>query len=254
MKIIISPAKKLNEKEINFSKTATQPFFIEEAKKINAVLQKKSPENLSKLMGLSLKLSELNWERNQRFTTPFTIENSKPAVFLFMGDVYLGIDVATLPKEKLMQLQEKLRILSGLYGVLKPLDLIQPYRLEMGTQLAIEKNKNLYAFWQKKITAFFNDELNENEVFVNLASKEYFSAVDFKTLKTKNIITPHFKDFKNGQLKSISFFAKKARGLMTRYIIDNNANSLSDLLGFDYEGYQFSEKETKKENEPVFVR
>jgi cytoplasmic iron level regulating protein YaaA (DUF328/UPF0246 family) len=152
--------------------------------------------------------------------------------------VYTGLDAYSLPTEKVAILQDKLRILSGLYGVLKPLDLMQAYRLEMGTSIAIGSNKNLYEFWKKSVTDYLNSELNKDELFVNLASNEYFSAVDTKKLKVA-VITPEFKDYKDGKLKMISFFAKKARGLMVRYIIDTNAESVDDLKGFNYEGYAF---------------
>ena len=150
-------------------------------------------------------------------------------------------------------LQNTLRILSGMYGVLKPLDLMQPYRLEMGTNLTINKNKNLYQFWGDKVTEALNSELDESELFLNLASQEYFKVINTTLLKAP-IISPVFKDFKNGKLKIISFFAKKARGSMTRYSIDVNAKTLADIKGFDYDGYRFSKEHTQKENEPVFIR
>ena len=173
----------------------TQPDFLPEAEKLNTVLQKKSPKKLSELMSISDKLADLNWQRNQDFTTPFTPENARPAVFAFNGDVYTGLDAYNIPKEKLSILQDRLRILSGLYGVLKPLDLMQAYRLEMGTKLTVGKNKNLYEFWKKKVTAKLNEELSEDELFLNLASNEYFGAVDEKALKVP-VITPVFKDWK----------------------------------------------------------
>ena len=163
------------------------------------------------------------------------------------------MDVYTLPLEKINALQNSLRILSGLYGVLKPLDLIQPYRLEMGTKFPIGKKKNLYDFWKQKITTFINDELQENELFVNLASNEYFSAIDAKVLKTE-VITPQFKDFKNGTLKMISFYAKKARGMMVRYLLDKENVTAKTLLGFDHGGYAYSEEHTESPLSPVFIR
>ncbi|QLE01657.1 peroxide stress protein YaaA [Galbibacter sp. BG1] len=253
MKIVVSPAKSLDfETELPTDKY-TNPEFLKEAEQLNTVLQKKSPKKLSELMSISEKLADLNWQRNQDFTTPFTPKNSRPAIYAFNGDVYTGLDAYTIPQDKIDSLQEKLRILSGLYGVLKPLDLMQPYRLEMGTKLSIGKNKNLYEFWQKKITAKLNEELGKEELFLNLASNEYFGAVNEKELKVP-VITPVFKDWKNDKLKIISFYAKKARGSMVRYIIDTNAKTLEDLKGFDYDGYAFSEEHTKKKNELVFVR
>lgn len=204
-------------------------------------------------MGISEKLADLNWQRNQDFTAPFTPTNARPAVYAFNGDVYTGLEAYTIPKEKLDYLQEVLRILSGLYGVLKPLDLIQPYRLEMGTKLTVGRNKNLYEFWKRKITKQLNQELREDELFLNLASQEYFSAIDVKALKVP-VITIKFKDFKNGQYKSIMLFAKKARGLMVRYIIDTHAQTLDDIKGFNYEGYAFSETHSVNKNELIFIR
>jgi cytoplasmic iron level regulating protein YaaA (DUF328/UPF0246 family) len=203
-------------------------------------------------MDISAKLADLNWQRNQDWHLPFTAENARQAVYAFDGDVYTGLDVYTLPEAKVSVLQDKLRILSGLYGLLKPLDLMQAYRLEMGTTMPIGKNKNLYEFWKKTITKALNDELQKDELFLNLASNEYFSAVDAKMLKVP-VITPEFKDYKDGKLKMISFFAKKARGLMVRYIIDTNAETIDDLKGFNYEGYAF-DANLSKGNTLVFTR
>jgi uncharacterized protein len=252
MKIVISPAKSLNfEKELP-TQNYSEPSFLKEAATIQKTVQKKKPKQLSELMSISEKLAELNWQRNQDWTVPFTQENARPAVYAFDGDVYTGLDVYSLPIEKIEVLQSKLRILSGLYGLLKPLDLMQAYRLEMGTSITIGTNKNLYAFWKKKITASLNDELEKDELFVNLASNEYFSAVDTKTLKVP-VITPEFKDYKDGKLKMISFFAKKARGMMVRFIIDTNAETLDDLKGFNYEGYAF-DANLSSGNKLVFTR
>jgi Uncharacterized protein conserved in bacteria len=253
MKIVISPAKSLDfESEIPTS-TYSQPLFLEEAQKLNAILKKKRPKALSQLMSISDSLAQLNWERNQQFSLPFGPENARPAVFAFNGDVYQGLDAQTIPLEKLDKLQDTLRILSGLYGILKPLDLMQPYRLEMGTQLKVGRKKNLHEFWKKQLTDHLNQELEDGELFVNLASNEYFGAVDEKKLKVP-VITPIFKDWKNDQLKIISFFAKKARGSMVRYILDTDAKTLEDIKGFDYDGYLFSQEHTLKANEPVFIR
>ena len=252
MKIVISPAKSLNfEKEVPTS-TFSEPQFLKQAVTIQRTLKKKKPKALSKLMDISEKLAELNWQRNQEWQTPFTTANARPAVYAFDGDVYLGLDVYSLPQDKLEVLQDKLRILSGLYGLLKPLDLMQAYRLEMGTSMPIGKNKNLYEFWKKTITKTLNSELKKGELFINLASNEYFSAVDAKALKVP-VITPEFKDYKDGNLKMISFFAKKARGMMVRYIIDTNAETIDDLKGFNYEGYGF-DANLSKGNILVFTR
>lgn len=252
MKIVISPAKSLNfEKELPTQKYS-EPQFLKQAETIQRTLKKKKPKVLAQLMDISDKLAELNWQRNQDWQTPFTVENARPAVYAFDGDVYTGLDIYTLPEEKLDVLQSKLRILSGLYGLLQPLDLMQPYRLEMGTSITIGKNKSLYEFWKKTITKTLNSELQKGELFVNLASNEYFSAVDAKALKVP-VITPEFKDYKDGQLKMISFFAKKARGMMVRYILDTNAETIDDLKGFNYEGYAF-DVNLSSGNKLVFTR
>ena len=252
MKIVISPAKSLNFESPLPVQKHTDSLFLKEAETIQKTLKKKKPKQLMELMDISEKLADLNWERNQNWSLPFTAENARPAIYAFDGDVYTGLDAYTLPVEKLEVLQAKLRILSGLYGVLKPLDLMQPYRLEMGTSLPIGTKKNLYEFWKKKVTQSLNDELQEHELFINLASNEYFSAVDTKTLKA-SVVTPEFKDYKDGKLKMISFFAKKARGLMVRYIIDTNAETIDDLKQFNYEGYAF-DANLSKGNTLVFTR
>lgn len=252
MKIVISPAKSLNfEKELPISQF-TEPLFLKESRQIQQVLKQESPDDLSALMHISDKLANLNWERNQAWKTPFTSENARPAIYTFDGDVYTGLDAFTIPADKIPVLQDKLRILSGLYGFLKPLDLMQAYRLEMGTKLPIGEQKNLYEFWKTTITKALNKELENDELFVNLASNEYFSAVDTKALKVP-VITPDFKDYKDGKLKIISFFAKKARGMMVRYIIDTNAETIDDLKGFNYDGYQF-DANLSKGNNLIFTR
>jgi cytoplasmic iron level regulating protein YaaA (DUF328/UPF0246 family) len=252
MKIVISPAKSLNFEKQLPTEAYTKPIFLKESRQIQKVLKKESPKELSELMHISDKLADLNWKRNQDWTTPFSSQNARPAIYTFDGDVYTGLDAYSIPIEKLDVLQDSLRILSGLYGLLKPLDLMQAYRLEMGTKLPVEGNKNLYEFWKTSITDSLNKELKDGELFVNLASNEYFSAVDTKALKVP-VITPDFKDYKNGKLKIISFFAKKARGMMVRYIIDSDAKTIDDLKGFDYDGYQF-DANLSKGNHLVFTR
>jgi uncharacterized protein len=215
-------------------------------------LKKKSVKSLTNLMSISDQLGRLNYERNQEWNLPFNAENARPSIYAFSGDVYRGLDIYTLPKDKIERMQQTVRILSGLYGLLKPLDLIQPYRLEMGTKMTVGKNKNLYEFWKRKITEKLNEELQDGELFLNLASSEYFHAVDTKILKVP-VITPVFKEFKNGEYKMISIFAKLARGYMTRFILDTNAAALDDIKAFDYEGYHYSEH-LSKEGELVFIR
>ena len=254
MKIVISPAKTLDfESDLPISEHSI-PAFLTSAKKIHAVLKKKKPKDLMALMDISDKLADLNWQRNQMkgFGSKVANENSRQAVYAFKGDVYIGLDAYTIPQEKINELQKRLRILSGLYGVLKPLDLIQPYRLEMGTNLPIGDHKNLYEFWKPSVTKALNKELKKGELFINLASNEYFSAVDAKALKVP-VITPEFKDYKDGELKMISFFAKKARGMMVRYIIDTGAETIDDIKGFNYEGYAF-DANLSKGNKLVFTR
>ncbi len=252
MKIVISPAKSLDYESKLPTRKKSQPSFLEHSEVIHKTLKEKSPAELSRLMDISDKLADLNWQRNQDWKTPFTTKNARPAMYAFNGDVYLGLDAYTLPTSKLNKLQDSLRILSGLYGILKPLDLIQPYRLEMGTPMAVNGSKDLYAYWKKTLTQALNDEFEDNELFINLASKEYFDVIDTKALKVP-VITPEFKDYKDGKLKMISFFAKKARGMMVRYIMDKNIRSLSGLRGFDYEGYKYDAK-LSKGNKLVFTR
>ncbi|SHG08215.1 hypothetical protein SAMN05444483_104346 [Salegentibacter echinorum] len=253
MKIVVSPAKSLDYKSESPTSRGTQPAFLDITAKLNRKLARMTKNEISELMGISDKLADLNYTRFQDFEEKHTKENSRPAVYAFNGDVYSGLDAYTIPTDKLDLLQNSLRILSGLYGVLKPLDLIQPYRLEMGTSMGIEQNKNLYEVWQEKITDKLNSELEEGELFINLASQEYFKAVNAKELKAE-VISPVFKDFKNGKLKIISFYAKKARGAMTRYIIDKDISTLDELNGFDYMDYRFSKEHTEMDNEPVFIR
>ena len=252
MKIVISPAKSLDFETKVPIDIYTQSVYLEQSEKLNKVLKKKSPKQLSKLMSISDKLGELNWQRNQDWHLPFTKTNARQAVYAFKGDVYIGIDAYTIPPNKIEQLQNKLRILSGQYGILKPLDLMQPYRLEMGTKLKIGSKENLYKFWGDSLTDSLNNEMKDGESLVNLASNEYFKVINLKLLKAP-VITPVFKDFKNGKLKMISFFAKKARGMMVRYIIDHNIKNTDDLKGFDSDGYAF-DANLSTDNQLVFTR
>ena len=211
MKIVVSPAKSLDFESKLPTNDYSELIFKEESIQLNEVLRKKKPVSLSKLMGISDNLAQLNWQRNQDFSPSFTTENARPAVFAFSGDVYQGLDAYSLSDDKIKILQNKLRILSGLYGILKPLDLMQPYRLEMGTKMTVNRKPTLYKYWGTKITDALNKELLEDELFLNLASNEYFGAVVPKKLKVP-VITPIFKDWKNDKLKVISFFAKRLEG------------------------------------------
>ena len=252
MKLVLSPAKSLDfESKLPTEKT-TEAQFLNQSERISKVLKKKSAKAISELMHVSDALGQLNYERNQDWQLPFTKENARQAVYAFSGDVYRGLDAYTIPADKIEVLQNKVRILSGLYGVLKPLDLMQAYRLEMGTKLPIATKKNLYEFWKKDVVTALNQELEDDEVFVNLASKEYFKAIDVKALKVP-VITVDFKEFKDGKYKIVAFYAKLARGLMARYIVDTNAQTIDDLKGFTTEGYGLSD-ELSTENHLIFTR
>ena len=251
MKILVSPAKSLNFEDKVQTSINSKPLFHNDAIKINSELKKESIESLCDLMGISSKLGELNWTRNQDFTKDSNY--SKQAIFAFNGDVYDGLDINSLDNEKHQLVNNIIRILSGLYGILKPFDHIKPYRLEMGSKFSINGNKNLYDFWKSKVTNQLKSELAEDELIVNLASNEYFSVINSKEVSNK-IISPQFKDFKNGTLKIISFYAKKARGLMSRFIIDNNVKSVNEILSFDSGGYSYSKRDTADELKPVFIR
>lgn len=252
MKLVISPAKSLNlETKLPTTKTS-EGCFLAEAERLNKLLKKKSAKSLSKLMSISDNLGQLNYERNQDWSLPFTKDNARQAVYAFNGDVYRGLDAYSLESAKLEKLQDTVRILSGLYGVLKPLDLIQPYRLEMGTKMPVGKSKNLYDFWRKKVTQSLNNDLEDGELFINLASNEYFKAIDKKALKVP-VVDIEFKEFKNGKYKVIGFFAKYARGLMTRYIVDTNANTIEDIKAFNLDNYRLSD-ELSTDSKLVFTR
>ena len=250
---IISPAKKLDySTETNVS-NATQPSLLSHSNELIDDLKLLSPQEVSSLMGLSDKLGALNYERYQKWELPFNKENSKQAVFAFKGDVYQGLDAESLDSKDLAWAQNRVRILSGLYGILKPLDLMQAYRLEMGTKFATKRGQNLYDFWNSIITYELNKAFSsDNANLLNLASNEYFKSINVSELKA-NVISPVFMDKKNGKYKIISFFAKKARGLMTRYVIKNQIEDIADIQNFEEDGYFFHE-EMSEVNKPVFCR
>lgn len=254
MLTVISPAKTLDFESPVTPVKATQPHFLEEAAQLNRELKKLRAADLAELQAISGNLAELNYQRNISWSPPFNRQNARQAIFAFTGDVYTGLDVARFSKADLEYAQKHLRILSGLYGLLKPLDLIQPYRLEMGTNLPNPAGKNLYAFWDDRITRALNKAIKAGgqELLVNLASQEYFAAVKPEILKAK-VITPVFLDYKNGNYKIISFFAKKARGRMAAWILQNRLTSLDDLKQFSEMGYQFSADQSSA-NELVFLR
>ena len=252
MKLVLSPAKSLDYETKLPTDFSSEAQFLKEAKRINAVLRKKSIKSLGNLMNISKDLSGLNYERNQNWELPFNLNNARQAIYAFNGDVYRGFDAYTLDKHKVDDLQDKVRILSGLYGVLKPFDLIQPYRLEMGTNLRVGGKKNLYEFWKSKVTKALNDELEKDELFVNLASNEYFKAVDAKKIKGK-LVNIKFQELKGDAYKTIGIFSKIARGMMARYIVENDIEDVERLKGFNRDGYSYNES-LSKENELVFVR
>lgn len=254
MFFVLSPAKNLNEKDPAHVKEFTQPDLLAEAEILMRQLRELAPQQIAELMHVSDKIALLNAERNAEWHTPFTPDNAKQAVFMFNGDVYEGIAADTLKPEQIQYLQQHLRLLSGLYGVLRPLDLMQPYRLEMGTAFANTRGKNLYEFWGDIITDLLNDTLAQagSDILVNLASQEYFKSVNTQKLKAR-LITPVFKDEKNGKYKIISFYAKRARGLMVRYAAEHNITAPEMLKNFDYEGYAFNAA-ASNESEWVFMR
>ena len=251
---IISPAKTQDFTNQGFIDEYSEPAFLKESEKLIKELRKKSAPKISKLMDVSSNIAELNYERYQNFKTPFTPENSKQALLAFKGDVYTDIDVENFSKKEFNFAQDHLRILSGLYGILKPLDLIQPYRLEMKIKLRNSRGKNLYEFWGNRITDKINVDLEKtkNSYLINLASNEYFKAIDTKKIKAE-IITPVFKDNKNGEYKILAFYAKRARGMMANFIIKNKLQSVEKLKTFQEAGYEYSER-LSTEKEWVFVR
>ena len=254
MLVVVSPAKNLDfESKVPVSQF-TQPAMLEDTERLMEVCRTLSPADLSSLMKISDKLATLNANRFAEFSTPFSPDNARQAMYAFNGDVYTGLDAYSLDSETVEYAQQHLRILSGLYGLLRPLDLMQAYRLEMGTKLANPEGKDLYAFWDDRITYMLNKALEAqgDNVLINLASNEYFKAVKKKSLDGM-IITPTFKDCKNGQYKIISFFAKKARGLMARYILETRVEDVQGLKNFDVDGYVFSEEQSSS-TELVFLR
>lgn len=254
MLLLISPAKTLDYDTPANTSVHSQPEFLNDSAELIEQLKTLSPADLSSLMSISDKLGTLNSNRFIEWRTPFTPDNSKQAVLAFKGDVYSGMSADTFSEDDLNWANEHLRILSGLYGLLKPLDLMQPYRLEMGTRFANQRGKNLYEFWGDKITDKINQEMADQKspVLINLASNEYFKSVKTKNL-TAAVITPVFKDWKNDKYKIISFYAKKARGMMSAYIIKNRLESPSDIKLFDTAGYAYC-AEQSTDNEWIFLR
>lgn len=254
MLMVISPAKTLDYESPLPALTATQPAHLDQSALLIERLRQLSVQDVASLMTLSDKLAALNVARYADWQPPFTEANARPALYAFKGDVYTGLAVERLSPADVAYAQRQLRMLSGLYGLLRPLDLMQPYRLEMGTDLANGRGRNLYEFWGDRITDALNEALAEqgDDILINLASNEYFRAVRPARLKAR-IFTPQFKDEKNGQYKIISFYAKKARGLMAAWIIQNRISTPADLHAFDVDGYRYN-PEQSSEREWVFTR
>jgi len=241
MLTVISPAKTLDFDSPTVTDVYTQPAHLTQARKLVRRMRQLSGQELSKLMSVSGNIADLNQQRFKKWKTPFKPENARQAIFAFKGDVYIGLDAYSMTTQNVDFAQDHLRILSGLYGVLRPLDLMQPYRLEMGTRIDTEAGKNLYQFWDGRITKTLNQELKQSNsnTLINLASNEYFKAIKPKLLKAE-VITPVFKDYNKGSYQVIGFFAKKARGLMARYLIDNKIDSPAELMRFGAEGYAYN--------------
>lgn len=252
MLTVLSPAKTLDFESKAKTKKYSEPDFLDEAEYLVKKLRKKSSRQLQNLMDISPDLADLNHERFQRWNRPFSLENAKQSIFAFTGDVYQGFEVDRLDSKDLDFAQNHIRILSGLYGILKPLDLMQPYRLEMGTSLKVtDKKDSLYKFWSDLIAKKINQDNNDG-ILINLASQEYFKAVDKKALKAR-VITPEFRDYKNGKYKVIAFFAKKARGAMARFIVQNRIDKPEELQAFDEMDYVFN-PDLSSGDSPVFTR
>ena len=251
---VLSPAKKLSKECNAHNIVSTLPNFLDDSIELVSILKRSQPGDLQDLMGISENLSILNWERYRNWKLPFNKSESRQAVFAFQGDTYNGLNVESLNEKEISFAQDHTRILSGLYGVLKPLYLMMPYRLEMSTQLKNRIGKNLYEFWSEKLSRSLSNELKDHKekIIINCASVEYFKSIDNKGLNA-SVITPIFKDIKNGTPKIISFFAKKARGMMARYIIQNHINNPDDIIKFDFGGYSFNSS-LSTPLEPVFTR
>ena len=251
---LLSPAKKLSGECCAIDYTYSQCSFLNQSQQLVDILKNYDPIDLQELMGISENLSLLNWERYKSWSLPFDPESSRQAAFTFMGDTYVGLGSHSLSDVELKFSQDNTRILSGLYGILRPMDLIMPYRLEMGTKLEIESGTYIHDFWSILVTEFLNKELksHNNKIIINCASLEYFNAIDTETLKA-DIVTPVFKEIRNGQPKVISFFAKRARGAMARYIITNQINDIDGIVSFDLDSYTYDESLSSRFG-PVFTR
>jgi cytoplasmic iron level regulating protein YaaA (DUF328/UPF0246 family) len=252
MKIITSPAKLMNVENSTDLLRASTPKFVAQAEFIHSYLKHKSPKYLSELMEISSKLADENWERNQKWKPKPTAKESAPAMYAFTGEVYRGLDAKTLDKDAVEYLQKNYRILSGLYGLLKPSDRVMLYRLEMGRPFKFDDYNNLYEFWRDNITEQLNAELKKNEILLNLASQEYFKVIDRKKIANP-IIDFEFYELKEGKLKTIVVYTKHARGMVVRFCARTNARTLNDVKAFNYEGYRIDE-EKSTDTKLVFTR
>ena len=252
MKILLSPAKSLNFKSDLPTEIYSEPCFLKEANFLNSILKSKKPAEISELMHISASLGELNYERFQEWSSSPNKEKARQAIYAFSGDVYKGLDSYNIENNKIDFMQNSIRILSGHYGLLRPLDLIQPHRLEMGTKMSFKDYKNLYDYWKKQVSLELNNELSKDEVVLNLASNEYFKVIDTKVIDSP-IYSANFKQYRDGDFKTIAIYSKSARGLMTRFIIDNQINSIEDIKSFNYDGYIFHE-DLSSDKDFVFTR
>ncbi len=254
MLIVISPAKTLDY-SVDPKSNHTAPQFLSQSSKLIKTLKEKEPKDIASMMGLSDKLATLNFDRYQSWKAAKSVSSdAKPSMLVFKGDVYQGLNAEDFSNKDLKFAQKHLRILSGLYGILRPMDIMKPYRLEMGTKLETSKGKNLYEFWGELVQNNVIDDLSsqKSDLLINLASKEYFSVLG-KMPEFINVVSPVFKDYKSGKYKIISFYAKKARGLMARWIIQNKITDFEELINFDIDGYKYSKAESTT-SEPVFLR
>ena len=255
MLLVISPAKSLDFESRPTTRKFSQPEFLDDARLLIDELKDLSPGEISDLMGISTKLGELNCDRYNEWVLPFTRDNAKQAALAFRGDVYVGMQAWDYSERDFTWAQRRVRILSGLYGVLKPLDLIQPYRLEMGVSLPNPRGKNLYEFWGDRLSETLGSELenHRSKLLINLASNEYWNVLDPGRIGASRVVRPVFKDLKNGRYKFISFYAKKARGLMASYIVKNRIDTMRGLKDFDWGGYRYCDAESSRD-EFVFLR
>ncbi|MCZ6655916.1 MAG: peroxide stress protein YaaA [Gammaproteobacteria bacterium] len=254
MLAIISPAKTLDFESPSPTRKHSLPVLLAESKRLIDELRQKAPQDIADLMGISSKLADLNYDRYAVWNGRFSCKNAKQAMLAFKGDVYMGLEAETYSERDFAWAQKHVRILSGLHGILKPLDLIQPYRLEMGTQLETDRGNDLYQFWGDRVTECLNEAISEQRqpLLINLASVEYFNVIDAAKIDAR-IITPKFLDLKNGRYKFLSFFAKKARGAMTSYIVKHRVSTLSALKSFDWHGYRYNEDRSTAD-EWIFLR